>query len=48
MKRIGLRIPIHLWEKVKSIVEYKGCTINGFIIELLWNYVEDFKKNEKE
>lgn len=42
-KRIGLAIPKVLYEKIYDIAQYQGLTMNSFIIQLLWDWVETNK-----
>jgi len=43
IKTFTLRLPIELWEKVKYAAEQRGYTLNQFILQILWAYVENKK-----
>ena len=40
MKRLTLRVPFELWQILKNLANKRGQTLNGFLIELLWDYVD--------
>jgi predicted HicB family RNase H-like nuclease len=56
IKRINLAMPMHLYKRAVAIAEYRGCSINALIRELLWEWVEaqerkapaESKMNDKE
>lgn len=49
IKRIGIRLPEHMWEKIKKIAEYEGLTLNALIITKLKELIEEWEnKNKKE
>ena len=39
-KRLGLTIPKSLYEKIVSLAEYQGKTINSVCLDIFWNYFE--------
>lgn len=39
-KRIGLAIPIHIYEKLKAETEYTGQTLNALISQILREWLE--------
>ena len=41
LKRIGVRLPIHLWEHLRDIAEYKGYTLNSLIVQVLNEFMEE-------
>lgn len=42
-KRMGLCVPIGLYEILKEKAEYTGQTLNALILQILWDYVEEEK-----
>lgn len=48
MKRVGFRIPNHLWEKIKNIAEYKGYTLNKLFIDACWEFVESYEEKQQD
>ena len=39
-KRIGLSIPMHLYERLLDRAEYEGKTLNGLILQILWSWAD--------
>lgn len=39
-KRLGLTIPIVLYNKIVQKAEYQGKTINAVCLEIFWGYFE--------
>lgn len=39
-KRLGLTVPIVLYEKILKKAEFQGKTINSLCIDLFWNYFD--------
>lgn len=39
-KRLGLTIPIALYNKIAQRAEYQGKTINSVCLEIFWAYFE--------
>lgn len=39
-RRIGLCVPISLYEMLKEKAGYTGQTLNALILQILWDYVE--------
>jgi hypothetical protein len=46
-KRLGLAIPLTLYEKIKGEAGYRGKTINALCLDVLWEYFES-KESRKE
>ena len=40
-KKVGLYLPINIYEKVKEISDQFGFTINGFIKSIIQDYLID-------
>ena len=47
-KRLGLAIPVTLYERIKNEAGYKGKTINALCLDILWEYFESRKKADDE
>ncbi len=43
-KRLGLAIPVSLYEKIREEAGYRGKTINALCLDVFWRY---FEKNGK-
>ena len=39
-KRLGLTVPLNLYEKIKEKAAYQGKTINAFCLDVFWKYFE--------
>jgi hypothetical protein len=44
-KRLGLAIPLTLYEKIKEETIYRGKTINSLCLDVLWGYFEEKEKH---
>ncbi len=44
MKRTGVRLPIPLYEQIREIAKISGYTMNGLIVQILWDFVEEVNK----
>ena len=40
-KRLGLTIPIGLYNLIKSETEYTGQTLNALLLQILWDWVKE-------
>lgn len=47
-KRLGLSIPISLYEIMKSEVAYTGQTLNALILQILWDWTKTNAQNETQ
>lgn len=45
-KRVGLSVPIGLYEELKQEAGYDGYTLNAFILQILWNWKEAKERKE--
>lgn len=43
-KRLGLSIPMFLYQKVVAEAEYRGKTINALCLDIFWEYFKDSNK----
>lgn len=43
-KRMGLAVPINLYNKMVELAKYHGKTINALCLEIFWDYFEDKQK----
>ena len=41
MKRIGIRLPLHLWQELKEIAEYKGYSLNSLILQAINEFLKE-------
>lgn len=44
-KRLGLSVPINLYEKISDRAAYQGKTINSLCLDAFWEY---FEKKQSE
>ena len=44
-KRLGLAVPMTLYEKIRNEAKYLGKTINAVCLDALWNH---FEKEQRE
>ncbi len=42
-KRLGLSIPIVLYQQIAEKAEFQGKTINSLCVDIFWKYFEDNK-----
>lgn len=47
-KRLGLSVPINLYEKISSRAAYQGKTINSLCLDAFWEYFEKTKEIARE
>jgi len=47
IKRIGLRVPYSLYEKILGKADTRGKTINSFCLDVFWQYFEKVEKDKK-
>lgn len=40
-KRIGITVPIGLYEELRDEAKYSGQTLNGLIRQILWQWKEE-------
>ena len=40
-KRIGLNIPLELYNVLKEEAIYTGYTLNSLILQILWDWIEN-------
>ncbi len=45
-KRLGLAIPIKLYELIKDYAEYHGKTINAVCLDIFWDYFKNTNTKE--
>jgi len=45
-RRIGLRVPIILYEKIIRQAQYHGKTINSTCLDIFWEYFENEDVND--
>lgn len=45
--RLGLCIPIRLYEKLNDQAEYQGKTMNSLCLDIFWEYFENKEKQRK-
>lgn len=43
-KRVGITIPIGLYKELKEEADFSGQTLNGLIRQILWDWIEEKKK----
>ena len=46
-KRLGLSLPISLYEKISDYAEYHGKTINSACLDMFWEYFKGKETQEK-
>ena len=39
-KRIGIAVPMELYEELKDAAGYSGQTLNGLLLQILWKWRE--------
>lgn len=39
-KRVGLTVPVHLYQQLLDRAKYEGKTLNGLILDILWDWAE--------
>lgn len=44
-KRLGLAIPVVLYEKILEQAKYQGKTLNSLCLEIFWEYFESREKS---
>lgn len=40
-KRLGLTVPIGLYNLMKSETEYTGQTLNSLVLQILWDWAKE-------
>ena len=48
IKRLGLRVPINLYGKVKDKADLQGKTINALCLEMFWLFFDTLEDRERK
>lgn len=45
-KRIGIAVPMELYEELKDAAGYSGQTLNGLLLQILWKWRAEQERKE--